>query len=363
MLIADDRAEHVAGCNMAFRRTTLERMGGFDPALTSAGDDADVCWRLLDAGHAIGFAHAAQVWHHRRDTVARYLSQQHNYGRSESMVSGRHAERFNRLGQARWGGFLYSSPRLRWPLLRPVLYHGYFGLAPFQRVARRRADAAISLGSALLPLLAPAALAGAVVGAWWPLALIVPALAALLITSYAVLAASAVHPHRDEPVPFRLRCLAGAVHALQPFARTLGRLSARPLAPPEPPERPWVGDREVWLGDLRRRLGRGWHSVVCGSPTDGWDLAVAVGPCFRYRITTAVVWQWKPLWRGRLVPRRAFLTAAAAACVLPLADAAFILVPVVLIAGAGIEAWLLRRAVDRALRATIAGAALGDEER
>ena len=74
VLITDDRAEHVVGANMAFRRTTLRDLGGFDVAYTSAGDDVDICWRLLDAGHEIGFAHAAQVWHHRRnsrDTAAR----------------------------------------------------------------------------------------------------------------------------------------------------------------------------------------------------------------------------------------------------------------------------------------------------
>jgi O-antigen biosynthesis protein len=175
VLITDDRAEHVVGANTAFRRTTLRDLGGFDVAYTSAGDDVDICWRLLDAGHEIGFAHAAQVWHHRRDRLGRYLRQQRGYGRSERMVSGRHRERFNRLGQARWAGFLYSSPRLRWPLLRPVLYHDYLGMAPFQRVSRWRAQAAMQFGAALMPLLVPVAILGLILGFVSIWALLIPA--------------------------------------------------------------------------------------------------------------------------------------------------------------------------------------------
>jgi glycosyltransferase involved in cell wall biosynthesis len=359
VLVADDRAEHVAGCNMAFRRDTLVNIGGFDTAYTSAGDDVDVCWRLLDAGHEIGFAHAAQVWHHRRDTVGRYLRQQRNYGRSERMVSGRHAERFNRLGQARWTGFLYSSPRMRWTLLRPVLYHGYMGFAPYQRILRRRQDTVMQLGAALLPLSAPLAVAGAVGGVWWPWALLVPAVTALLVVAYSVLAAIAITPPREEPEPLRLRCLAGALHAVQPFVRTWGRLRGRPLPPPDPsPDPAWTGDRASWLRHLQRTLGQGWLSVRPGGPQDRWDLSVAVGPCIVCRISTAVVWQWLPVWRARLRPRSGFLMAVAVTPLLSLVNAWFALVPIGLLAVGALEALWLRNAVATSVRRTVTGSAL-----
>src|SRR5262249_46833433 len=70
----DDRhAEHVPGCNMAFRRETIFELGGFDAQFRAAGDDVDFCWRLLDQGGAIGYAAGAFVWHHRRQTVKAYL--------------------------------------------------------------------------------------------------------------------------------------------------------------------------------------------------------------------------------------------------------------------------------------------------
>ena len=41
-MIGDERAEHLAGCNMVFRKPALEEVGGFDPQFTAAGDDVVV---------------------------------------------------------------------------------------------------------------------------------------------------------------------------------------------------------------------------------------------------------------------------------------------------------------------------------
>src|SRR5206468_7933863 len=76
VMLDDRRAEHVPGCNMAFDRRRLLELGGFDEQFRVAGDDVDVCWRLLDAGLDIGYAPAALVWHHRRGTVGAYFRQQ-----------------------------------------------------------------------------------------------------------------------------------------------------------------------------------------------------------------------------------------------------------------------------------------------
>jgi hypothetical protein len=51
--------------------------------------------------------------------------------------------------------------------------------------------------------------------------------------------------------------------------------------------------------DLERELVRGWGAVRLSSPSDCWDLSVSVGPVMSYRITTAVVWNWQPMWAGR----------------------------------------------------------------
>jgi glycosyltransferase involved in cell wall biosynthesis len=109
VLISDEVAEHIAGCNMAFRRDALLALGGFDPVYRAAGDDVDICWRFQDAGHAIGFSAAAVVWHFRRNTVRAYINQQRGYGKAEALVYAKHPFRFNLFGQAKWLGRIYGD--------------------------------------------------------------------------------------------------------------------------------------------------------------------------------------------------------------------------------------------------------------
>ncbi|MGH7914511.1 MAG: glycosyltransferase family 2 protein [Candidatus Binataceae bacterium] len=104
VLIADDRAEHLAGCNMVFAKAALVAIGGFDAQFTSAGDDVDICWRILDAGLVLGYCPPAFVWHFRRNTVKAYYSQQRGYGRAEAALYLKYPGRFNALGQIKWRG-------------------------------------------------------------------------------------------------------------------------------------------------------------------------------------------------------------------------------------------------------------------
>jgi hypothetical protein len=50
-----------------------------------------------------------------------------------------------------------------------------------------------------------------------------------------------------------------------------------------------------------------------------------------YRITTAVVWHWQPMWRGQVVPRVTFLLAMIAACAVTVLDPRLAVVPLVLL--------------------------------
>src|SRR5205085_557462 len=95
VLVSDREAEHIPGCNMAFRKAVLEEIGGFDPLFRVAGDDVDVCWRLQDLGWTIGFSPAAMVWHRRRPSVRAYLGQQRGYGEAEGLLERKWPERYN----------------------------------------------------------------------------------------------------------------------------------------------------------------------------------------------------------------------------------------------------------------------------
>ena len=86
VMLTDSEAEHLPGCNMAFRRARWKSIGGFDSRFRSAGDDVDVCWQLQATGLTLAFCPAAVVWHHARKTVAAYWRQQCGYGRAEALL-------------------------------------------------------------------------------------------------------------------------------------------------------------------------------------------------------------------------------------------------------------------------------------
>ena len=132
VLLSDEVAEHIPGCNMAFRREALEEVGGFDPVFRAAGDDVDLCWRLQNKGHTIGFSPAAVVWHFRRNTIRDYLRQQKGYGKAEALLYFKHPYRFNMLGQSRWLGRIYGDLSSFILSRRPVIYSGVFGRGLFQ---------------------------------------------------------------------------------------------------------------------------------------------------------------------------------------------------------------------------------------
>ena len=132
VLLNDEVAEHIPGCNMAFRRHALAEMNGFDPVYRAAGDDVDLCWRLQNVGHTIGFSPAAMVWHFRRNTIRAYLKQQMGYGKAEALLYFKHPYRFNMLGQSQWLGRIYGDFTRSLFSRRPVIYHGVFGRGLFQ---------------------------------------------------------------------------------------------------------------------------------------------------------------------------------------------------------------------------------------
>jgi glycosyltransferase involved in cell wall biosynthesis len=132
VLVNDDVAEHIPGCNMAFRLATLREVDCFDPVFTAAGDDVDVCWRLQNRDLQIGFSPAAMVWHFRRNTVSAYLRQQRGYGKAEALLYFKHPYRFNMLGQSRWLGRIYGDSLSGLLSRRPVIYYGAFGRGLFQ---------------------------------------------------------------------------------------------------------------------------------------------------------------------------------------------------------------------------------------
>jgi GT2 family glycosyltransferase len=136
VMLDDEEAEHLPGCNLAVTRTAFQAIGGFDAKFHTAGDDVDFCWRLRDAGYHLGFAPGAFVWHRRRPSIGRFLRQQLGYGRAERLLLAKHPARFSKRGDAKWQGFIYGGGPVR-VMAGSIIYHGPMGLAGYQAVTNR----------------------------------------------------------------------------------------------------------------------------------------------------------------------------------------------------------------------------------
>jgi len=275
-VMLDDRiAEHVPGCNMAFRRDALLDIDGFNPVYVRAGDDVDICWRLQARKQEIAFAPAALVWHRHRRSIRSYWHQQVGYGEAEAWLDAHHPEKFLG-GQMVWRGRIYSPlPFLRGAAERRV-NTGVWGTAAFPSVYSTQADAWHYLPHSAAWIAASFVLFN--VGFWGPLAGMDAAWLPLIAGTGggAITVARCIQcgwRSNLEGLPpigrrsrwrsrFRYRALIAWLHLLQPLARFAGRLRglSRPHAvtPRHMTGRPWKARRPT-LRDVVasvRLLGR-----------------------------------------------------------------------------------------------------------
>jgi glycosyltransferase involved in cell wall biosynthesis len=234
VLISDTDAEHIAGCNMAFRRSVLKEIGGFDPQFKIAGDDVDVCWTLQKRGHTLGFSPSAMVWHCRRNSIKSYLKQQLNYGRAESQLEKKWPEKYNAAGHISWRGRIYGNGfGKKISLFGTRIYQGIWGTAPFQSLYRPQNGKFSSL--LLMPewyLIIAALSFLSLIGLEWPpllwllpllgLAVVVPVVQAIRSSRQAIFDEES----RSSTGLLKLRGITALLHILQPIARLYGRLDA-----------------------------------------------------------------------------------------------------------------------------------------
>jgi GT2 family glycosyltransferase len=339
VLLDDETAEHIPGCNMAFRREALAQIGGFDPLFRAAGDDVDVCWRLQDAGMRIGFSPAAMVWHFRRNTVRAYLAQQRGYGAAEALLAQKHPYRFNRLGQSRWLGRIYGDVEHVPFFRRPVIYYGTYGRALFQTLYETQTSAlayipfTLEWNAVAVVLL----LAGLLTGDSLPLAML-PLLIALVAAGVKGWQAR-LAPQHDR---WSSRALVALLTYLGPLARSWQRYRTRfkTTAPVDPAwaARPLPPARVVWrrgaiemafwserghdkedvLQALREFLRPRKVQVTVDQGWRARDLDVHAGLWAHVGVLTAAEYHGaeRRLLRVRCTPRTSFFARAAIAVVL-----------------------------------------------
>lgn len=254
VLESDQVAEHVPGCNMAFRSEALRAINGFDPVYRKAGDDVDVCWRLQQAGMWITFAPGAFVWHHRRQTPRAFFRQQLGYGEAEALLRFKHPDKFNGRGEGKWRGVLYGASLRGLRLGSAIVYRGTFGSGLFQCVYQP-GPAHWAMLPGTFEWHAAAALAVVLGLAWLPWLLGVAAVMLGLSALVAVVqAVQARLPTAHDGL--RSRALVAALCYAQPLVRSWARYRTRWFAPrpassapglsPEADDRiPLSGERSV----------------------------------------------------------------------------------------------------------------------
>jgi GT2 family glycosyltransferase len=309
VLLSDTEAEHIPGCNMAFRKRALTAIGGFDPQFRTAGDDVDVCWRLRERGWTLGFSPAAMVWHHRRHTVRAYWKQQRGYGRAEALLERKWPAKYNGVGHLAWAGRVYGNGAKL--LLGGVgrIYHGLWGGAPFQSLYQPAPSVLAHFLHMPESYLVVAALAlFSLLGILWrPLLVGLPllCLAVLGLVAQAWLGAShagCAGAPRSHLGGLKRHVLTALLHLLQPLARLQGRVG-QGLTPWRwaaggglslPPSRAWAKWTADWVEPHERLLSvesalraRG-VTVERGGSYDRWDLHVRGGALGAARILMAV---------------------------------------------------------------------------
>lgn len=232
VLVTDEIAEHIPGCNMSFRKEALLAVGGFDPQYRTAGDDVDLCWRIQLIGYTIGYHPAALVWHHRRNSVKAYWKQQVGYGKAEALLENKWPEKYNEFGHVSWAGRIYGNG-----LTRPIsfqknkVYHGVWGTAAYQSVYSSSPASFSALflmpeWNIIMLLLAGISMLGVV---WHVLLWAIPVLivaVTIIVLQAGYSSAQAIRFLRPRTTLLNLKywSLITFFHIIQPFARLYGRL-------------------------------------------------------------------------------------------------------------------------------------------
>ena len=303
VLLTDDIAEHIPGCNMAFRRDVLLEVGGCDGKYRAAGDDVDLCWRIQEKGYTIGFHPAAIVWHHRRNSVRMYWQQQKGYGKAEALLEEKWTSKYNCFGHLTWGGRIYGKG-LTAPLKleKDRIFHGTWGTALFQSIYETVPQTFSSIP--LMPEWYFVVIALGVLSSlgfiWTPLFLILPLFIASLGVAFlqaGVSAKKAVYstPPKTKFESFYRWGLTAYLHLIQPLARLYGRtqhgltpwrkrgldgIEASLLIPKMRNFTLWSEtwkSTEDWLSGIENSLISHRIGIKRGGDFDRWDLETGCG--------------------------------------------------------------------------------------
>jgi mycofactocin system glycosyltransferase len=165
---------YVPSAAIICRTSALRDIGGFDETL-QAGEDVDLCWRLVEAGARLRYEPIAMVAHEHRTQLRDWIARKAFYGSSAAPLSARHPDKSAPLVISGWA-------LTAWMLVALGSGIGYLAsLAVAALTGRRIATAMRGADTRLWDVVAVAGrglwsaalqLASAICRHYWPIALL-----------------------------------------------------------------------------------------------------------------------------------------------------------------------------------------------
>lgn len=215
VMIQDEMADHIPGCNLAVRRQFMESVGGFDAHYKGGGDDVNFCWKVARFGGTMGASPGAVVWHYRRPTIKAYLRQQIGYGKGEAALEPDWPERFNSLGHQvgpKSGPGLNLAPRSQ---ARPRIY---------ERSLMSNSWLPIYPAMPEWPMLFAVFVAVSLLGFFWTEFFVFAPIAFFGLIGWVIYALNGARRARLREPSLRSRAIVAYLYLAQPVVRLYGRL-------------------------------------------------------------------------------------------------------------------------------------------
>ncbi|MEV5648659.1 mycofactocin biosynthesis glycosyltransferase MftF [Nocardia sp. NPDC052254] len=222
------RISYVPTAALVIRRQVLTELGGFDETLRY-GEDVDLIWRLVAAGHLVRYQPESVVRHEPRATVRDWLSQRYAYGCSAAELARRHpgqlyCARLPWPSALRWLALAVGRPLAALPTLvepfrraRELRAHGLPLSTAAAVIGDREVSTARQLGDALRRI-------------WWPAALLTRRGRRILVAAYLLVAVDAAVRGRD-PRAAPLRIADDLAYGCGVWSASLRSRRAEPLLP------------------------------------------------------------------------------------------------------------------------------------
>ncbi len=161
---------YVPTTTLVARVDAVREVGAFDERI-AFGEDVDLVWRLVEAGHTVRYEPAATVTHPVRPDLSSWLRQRFDYGCSAAPLSARHPEALAPVSVSAWSAAAWTLAATGFPITGAAVAAAAAVQLPRRlgRLAHPWQESLRLAGGGTWGAWRP--LSSAVTRTWWPVAL------------------------------------------------------------------------------------------------------------------------------------------------------------------------------------------------